>query len=43
MMDVPNSSPITSVETILDLEGDNNGPLTKFCNLDRGLLVTATV
>ena len=32
-------SPITYVETIVDLVGDNTGPLVKFHNLDKGLLV----
>ena len=30
---------MTYVETIKDLVGDNAGPLVKFHNLDKGLLV----
>ena len=30
---------MTYVETIMDLVGDNRGPLVKFHNLDKGLLV----
>ncbi|MBW1717924.1 MAG: hypothetical protein JRJ77_19425 [Deltaproteobacteria bacterium] len=34
-------SPITSVETVLDLVRDNTGPLTEPYNLDKGLWVAA--
>jgi hypothetical protein len=31
------------VEAIEDLVGDNTGPLTESCNLDKGCLVTTSV